>query len=251
MAVARSALSRVHGAMSHSSSGRPDRRNDRFGYWPVTAPFVGSLVVLMLIALILINIAGYAYERVGLSVGWFQVIIIASILGSRVNIPIAHFPDEERVETAHVVAFGVRYRVPSVSHTGKTVLAVNVGGALIPTAVSIYLMYHDHIWVHALVAVACVAVVMRLVARPVAGIGIVTPALIPPVTAAIIATLVGAPAVAALAYVCGTLGTLVGADILNLPRIRNLGAPIASVGGAGTFDGVFLAGILAVVLATL
>ncbi len=56
---------------------------------------------------------------------------------------------------------------------------------------------------------------------------------------------------AAAAYVCGTLGTLVGADILNLPRIRNLGAPIASVGGAGTFDGVLLAGILAVVLATL
>jgi len=57
--------------------------------------------------------------------------------------------------------------------------------------------------------------------------------------------------VAALAYVCGTLGTLIGADILNLSRIRNLGAPVASVGGAGTFDGVFLAGILAVVLATL
>ena len=250
-APAQLALSRVHGAMSQSSSGRPDRRNDRFGYWPVTTPFIGSLVVLMLIALILINVAGYAYERVGLSVSWFQVIIVASILGSRINIPVARFPDEERVEVTHVVAFGVRYRVPSIRHNAKTVLAVNVGGALIPAAVSVYLIYHDHLWVHALAAVLCVTFVMRLVARPVVGIGIVTPALVPPVTAAIVATVVGGPAVAALAYVCGTLGTLIGADILNLSRIRNLGAPVASVGGAGTFDGVFLAGILAVVLATL
>jgi uncharacterized membrane protein len=44
------------------------------------------------------------------------------------------------------------------------------------------------------------------------------------------------------------LGTLIGADILNLKKIRNLGAPVASIGGAGTFDGIFLTGILAVIL---
>jgi uncharacterized membrane protein len=52
-----------------------------------------------------------------------------------------------------------------------------------------------------------------------------------------------------LAYVGGTLGTLIGADVLNLGRIGGLGAPIVSVGGAGTFDGIFLTGILAVLLA--
>jgi uncharacterized membrane protein len=49
--------------------------------------------------------------------------------------------------------------------------------------------------------------------------------------------------------VSGTLGTLLGADILNLKRIFNLGAPIISIGGAGTFDGVFLAGVIGVLLA--
>jgi uncharacterized membrane protein len=44
------------------------------------------------------------------------------------------------------------------------------------------------------------------------------------------------------------LGTLIGADITNLHRIPRLGAKIASIGGAGTFDGVFLSGILAVLL---
>jgi uncharacterized membrane protein len=48
--------------------------------------------------------------------------------------------------------------------------------------------------------------------------------------------------------VAGTLGTLIGADLTNFGRIRGLGAPIASIGGAGTWDGVFLTGIVAVLL---
>ena len=52
-----------------------------------------------------------------------------------------------------------------------------------------------------------------------------------------------------LAYIGGSMGTLIGADLFNLDRIGGLGAPVASIGGAGTFDGIFLTGILAVLLA--
>jgi len=55
---------------------------------------------------------------------------------------------------------------------------------------------------------------------------------------------------APLAYISGCLGTLIGADLLNLRVMGELGASIASIGGAGTFDGVFLTGILAVLLAS-
>ena len=58
-------------------------------------------------------------------------------------------------------------------------------------------------------------------------------------------------AIAALAYVGGTLGTLIGADLANLGKVQKLGAPVASIGGAGTFDGIFIAGITAVLLAAL
>ena len=51
------------------------------------------------------------------------------------------------------------------------------------------------------------------------------------------------------AYVAGVLGTLIGADLSNLHAIPKLGAPVASIGGAGTLDGVFLSGIMAVLLA--
>jgi uncharacterized membrane protein len=56
--------------------------------------------------------------------------------------------------------------------------------------------------------------------------------------------------IAALAYVSGSLGTLIGADLLNLEAVRGRGAPVASIGGAGTFDGIFLTGIMAVLLAS-
>ena len=89
------------------------------------------------------------------------------------------------------------------------------------------------------------------VARPVAGVGIVTPSLVPPLVAALAAIWLGGHFVAAVAYVAGTFGTLVGADLLNMPRVRLLQAPMVSIGGAGTFDGVFLTGLVAVLLASL
>ena len=52
-----------------------------------------------------------------------------------------------------------------------------------------------------------------------------------------------------VAYVAGSMGTLIGADIMNLHRVVELGAPMLSIGGAGTFDGVFLTGIIAGLLA--
>jgi uncharacterized membrane protein len=128
-------------------------------------------------------------------------------------------------------------------------VAINVGGAIIPAGLAGYLTIHHHIWAPALAATALVALFVWLVARPVAGVGIVTPALAPPVAAAFAAMVVTNRAVAAVAYVCGTLGTLVGADLLNLRRMRDLGASVVSIGGAGTFDGIFLTGILAVLLA--
>jgi len=56
----------------------------------------------------------------------------------------------------------------------------------------------------------------------------------------------GSPAI--VAYVSGTVGALVGADLTNLGGITKLGAPVVSIGGAGTFDGVFLTGLVAVLL---
>jgi uncharacterized membrane protein len=93
--------------------------------------------------------------------------------------------------------------------------------------------------------------VCHFLADPVPGIGIALPVLVPALTTAVVAFLLSREHAAPLAYISGSLGTLIGADLLNLDKLQGLGAPIASIGGAGTFDGVFLTGILAVILASL
>jgi len=131
-----------------------------------------------------------------------------------------------------------------------TVIAVNIGGAVIPTLLSLYLLLKNRIWSSAAVATLVVTFVCYSLAQPVPGIGIAIPSLVPPIIAATVALLVARANVAAVAYVSGSLGTLIGADLLNLGKVQGLGAPVVSIGGAGTFDGVFLTGILAVLLAS-
>jgi uncharacterized membrane protein len=69
------------------------------------------------------------------------------------------------------------------------------------------------------------------------------------VLAAIVALIISRRQAAPLAYISGSMGCLLGADILNLFRIAELGSPLASIGGAGVSDGIFLTGIIAVLLA--
>jgi uncharacterized membrane protein len=88
-----------------------------------------------------------------------------------------------------------------------------------------------------------------MLATPVEGVGIAVPVFVPPIVTAIVAVLLARHHAAPLAYISGSLGTLIGADLLNLGAVQGLGAPVASIGGAGTFDGIFLTGILAVLLA--
>jgi uncharacterized membrane protein len=165
-----------------------------------------------------------------------------------VNIPFHKVKSVNRIlQLEEVRFFWITYRVPhfSLQEVSATV-AVNLGGAVIPTAVSLYLIHsHPQQLFQALMGIVITAIVVHLVARKVPGLGITTPAFIPPLAAALSAYLLSPNVVA---YVAGTLGTLIGADLTNLHDIATLGAPVVSIGGAGTFDGVFLSGIIAALL---
>ena len=130
-------------------------------------------------------------------------------------------------------------------------IAVNLGGAVIPMILSIYLIWKNRLFLQGLVAVAIAAVIIHYLAYPVPGVGIAVPGLLPAVVALVLSLLFSWKQDPALSYVVGTLGTLIGADLTNLGKIQGLGAPVASIGGAGTFDGIFLTGILAVLLTSL
>ncbi len=221
-------------------------------YWPLAWPFLLAAVALVVIvvALLLVGVLSYAFARLGIGPTAAAFVLIVSLLGSAVNIPVARLRDQAVRLEPTITVFGMRYYVP-VLRSRFTVVAVNLGGALVPAGLSAYLIVHDGFGWKALGAVAAVAVLVHLVARPVPGLGIAVPALLPGLFAVAVAALFHPAAMAGLAYVGGTLGTLAGADLANLGKVRRLGAPVASIGGAGTFDGIFLAGITAVLFAGL
>ncbi len=221
-------------------------------YWPLTPTFFAILVgaFLALLVLIQLGILRYAYMRIGVSARAALLLLLGSLIGSYVNIPVAQLPEQQINSGREITYFGVHYLVPVVVDWPGTVIAVNVGGAIIPVLMSLYLLQKNRLWGLGIIATACVTVVCYWLAHPVPGLGIALPMFVPILAAAIAALLLSRQHAAPLAYIGGSLGTLIGADLLNLGKIQGLGAPIASIGGAGTFDGIFLTGILAVLIAS-
>lgn len=225
--------------------------DSQYYYLPLTPGLFSILVLLVggLIVLIQLHVLRYAYMQLGVGPGGALFLLFGSLIGSYFNIPITILPGQT-VESGQIVDFfGMRYVVPLVVASPGTVLAVNVGGAIIPTLMSTYLVIRYQLWIKAALAIAAMALIIHSMATPVHGIGIAVPVFVPVVATAFLAFILSREYAAPLAYIGGSMGTLIGADLLNLDRIGSLGAPVASIGGAGTFDGIFLTGILAVLLA--
>ncbi len=204
---------------------------------------------MVLLPFLWVGIIGNAFTKLGLSPAMIFWLLIFTLLGSLVNIPLTTLPGAEVVMDQEIRYFGMRVRLPQQRLRRQTVLAVNVGGALIPAALSLFLLMRMEFTLGLVINLALVTVVMYYLARPIKGLGIAVPALVPPFLAALGAYLFCPPELRApCAYIASTLGILVGADLLHLKDVAHLGAPVASIGGAGTFDAIFLGGIIAVLL---
>jgi uncharacterized membrane protein len=218
-------------------------------YLPLAPGFFAILVGFLIVVLILRSVR-YAYESLGVSSDAAIFLLFATLVGSVFNIPVAELPPEPIISNEVIHFFGMRYKVPVVAHWSRTIIAVNVGGAVIPTFMSVYLLIKRKLWVEGLFATAVVALVIHWMATPVPGLGIAVPVFLPVLVTAVVALLLSREDAPPLAYIAGGLGTLIGADLTNLNKVRGLGAPVASIGGAGTFDGIFLTDILAVLFAS-
>lgn len=228
-------------------------RASQLHYLPLSPTIYLLLVGLfvLLVVLIQIRVLRYTYERLGLSPPVALLLLLGSLLGSAINIPVAELPGQSILSGREISYFGMRYIIPTVLDWPGTVIAINVGGALIPSLTSVYLLGKQRLWGAGLVAIGCVAAICYWLAEPISGLGIALPVFAPSLAAAAVALLLSRQQAAPLAYISGSLGTLIGADLLNLHKISDLGAPIASIGGAGTSDGVFLSGVIAVLIASL
>jgi uncharacterized membrane protein len=181
------------------------------------------LLLVVFVLMIELRVLSYAYRKIGVPPRYMFALLVLSLVGAHVNVPLY---------TTH-----------------GTVVAINVGGALVPILLSLYLFFRTGLYGRMLIGTAVVAAIVHALARIVPGAGIAVPMLIPPLAAAGVGLLLSFRRAPPVAYVAGSMGTLIGADLLNLQRVTELGAPVLSIGGAGTFDGVFLTGIIAGLLA--
>lgn len=211
--------------------------------------------VLLLFPFFLANAMLGALGRLGLTPGLSVAAAMGMFLGGTLNIPVRRIAREEVVELPAAVFFGVgRFIGRTVRRTSQIVIAVNVGGCLIPLALAAYEIYvlAGEGWTALALTALAVAVntaVCWRAARPIRGLGIALPALLPGLVAAACALLLLPDMAPPAAFVAGVLGPLVGADLLHMDELEKLSAGVASIGGAGTFDGIVLSGLVATLLA--
>ncbi len=244
----------------------PSRNIPRLIIHPPTHPLLSLLYVPMgfLIALVLAYIVGFTANRLPHPYDYYAVVASALIalspILSYINIIVKELESSEELVLAveYVSLYGIPVPIPAlVRQRRKLIIAVNLGGAAIPIIVSfIFLklaidLLGPSIIVPYLVAVLITSIVTFWFSRVIPGVGIAVPALIPPLTAAMVVSfLFGIGLIPGLlAYSVGSLGSLLGADIFRLLKdLNRLKTGFASIGGVGVFDGIFLSGFLALLL---
>lgn len=217
---------------------------------PVISLIALFLITLFFALLIQIHIFEIAFAKLGLTPEATLLLLVGTLVGSGINLPLF---DLHTKESGHLVMSPGRKPVWEIFQPireGKIVIAVNVGGCLIPVCLCLYFISLQLIDpIKLIFAMAAMTALSYKISQIIPGLGVGMPIFLAPLVSATLALILDPAHAAHLAYISGVLGVLIGADILRLKNIIRLGAPIAVIGGAGTFDGIFLTGILAALLA--
>lgn len=199
----------------------------------------------VLLILVYFQVITLGFEKLGISPEATLFLLFLILIGSAINIPLTK---KKLVYLVRPRFFGL-FRVPKVEVQG---IAINLGGAIFPILLSFYFLFL--LWKAGfnlklvLIAILLMIILSKFLSRVIPGVGISLPAFIPPIFSAIFALILAPGFAAPTAFVAGVLGTLIGADILNLRKIQKYGGYL-SIGGAGVFDGIFLVGIVSALLA--
>lgn len=227
--------------------------------------FIVVLLVILVIPLIFIylflRLTEAAFEQVGFDHWHASLAVFGSVLGSLVDIPLTPHPFNAYPQW-YLALMGASGIDVSASFHPVT-LAVNLGGCIIPVAICLHLLLERRASLpKAALGIAVVAIITYAAAEPVPNEGILLPFWLSPVLGALCGLILsrGYRRAPPLAYISGAVGTLLGADIMNIltpgvipslsPLLSHVSKPLVlSIGGAGVFDGIFLTGIFSVLLA--
>jgi uncharacterized membrane protein len=218
-------------------------------------PLLLFLVLLAMLPFVFGQVFTSALIKLKLEPSSALLVVIGIFLGSPINIPVKRISRTESVLADPLAVFGLSSWWPMLQRERReTIIAVNIGGCLIPVALAVYETAHlvTEGWqplAGLLLAIFINTMVCYWMAKPIEGIGIAMPGLFPALLAALSALLLVPDHAPPVAFVAGVLGPLIGADLLHLRDIEKITTGIASIGGAGTFDGIVLSGIVAAYLA--
>lgn len=205
--------------------------------------FLLSIPVLFLMGYFHVLIIGF--ENLGISSEHTLVILFLVLIGSLINIPLTK---KKRVIVQKSSFFGLVKRPYVESHY----IAINVGGAIIPMLLSLYFLFQGYQQGYdlepVLIAVLLMTIVCKVFSKVIPGQGVVLHTLVPPLFSVLFSfLLVPSNFVAPCSFIAGVWGSLIGADLLNLYKIRKYGG-LLSIGGAGVVDGIFLVGVVSALL---
>ncbi|UCE79733.1 MAG: DUF1614 domain-containing protein [Nitrospiraceae bacterium] len=206
------------------------------------------LLFLLLIPLLFILAPAVAFAKMGLHPFFGYAFFLICLIGGGINIPVYRDTSFRAPPVDDFTLLFHRFLGIRIPVAREQVIAVNFGGAILPSLLSIYLLGRVPLTI-AIGATAVTSAASYLLSRPIKGVGIVMPPFVPPIIAAITAMALARDYAPQIAYISGVMGTLIGADLLRVHQIKKLGSPFMSIGGAGIFDGIYLVGLVSVLLA--
>lgn len=213
------------------------------------------LILLIMLPIFFIDVMFIALMKLAINPLIAPFIILSIFLGSLINIPI-----HREISSAPMprIPFGIlgldQYWPRIVKPRHEKIIAMNVGGFIIPILLvayecSLLVRYHSDLLVELCFCIVCNVVLCNIAARPVEGVGIVIPTFVPGVFAALSALAIVPEMAPPIAFCAGVLGPIIGADFMYLGQLRKTQVGMLSIGGAGTFDGIVISGLIAVILA--
>jgi len=204
-------------------------------------------LLVMMMAFLFVGLINEAFQQLGIPPLIAIFLFFAVLLGSFINIPVYEI-NGMKDYYAHDGSFP--FREIRMFSEGKTTVSMNVGGAVIPLTISLFLILRmdKSNYPSLILSTAFMALICYKIAMPVRGTGIAVPAFIPPIMASLTAIIIAPHNAVSFAFISGVLGVLIGADLMNIRKVAKSGTSMVSIGGAGTFDGIFLTGVLAVML---
>ncbi len=190
---------------------------------------IGIIALIVVSVLVFFGLAHRVLDRMRISDKTALGILVVMIIGSFIDIPIS---------------------------LGRVNASVNVGGGLVPIGLAVYVLTRagsTREWIRTLAAAGITGIVVYYIGtvvmkgNPGGTFDILDPIWVYPIVGGIVAYIAGRSRRSA--FIAATLGVLL-LDIINWVYLLITGTPgRVMIGGAGAFDSIVLAGIIAVLLA--